>query len=515
MAEMATRTGSAPRRARHLIPAGLPRRAEVVAGCAVAIGVVHLLLAQLTLVLAVVFAVIGKSTRWRRSWLLVPTAVGLAWTLAMGPDKALAGFTAGPASILWHLSGGHPAGQAGHPFAGFGGIREWLPRQLPVALVTGAAEAALAGWLDWLHADEWALPPPRPGLAASARRALAASRIRSGAVVTRDGCALGVVASTGATAELRWAELVRGMLVVGCAQQDVSLTGLQVAYAALRRRKPVVVLDPGDPATARAVAAACRSAGAPLVTEGSADAPAGTVTGASGFWGRDRVSEPVALPSADGPWRAASPPVDLERVVRDRLAALLPAGSAELASRACACLTSLAAGLRRIGVDGDALVWVPRGELVPARALAALLRDGPGAGLSVLIGTTSPAAAAEVIGLAGTVLSYRVAERSLAGRLAARTGTRLLPAPLAAALAGQDPDAGEYPAAATSAGLSTVPPAVADVTVGGLVPSPVLPAPALLSLGQGEFVLAVSSPPGRRLVAAGRLVPARLPLRPR
>jgi hypothetical protein len=447
-------TGSAPRRARHLIPAGLPRRGEVLAVCAVAIGVAHLLLAQLTLVLAVAFAVAGKVSRWRLSWLLAPAAAGLAWTLALGPDRALAGFAAGPASILWHLSGGHLAGETGHPFAGFGDVLHWLPRQFPVALVAGAAEAALAGWLDWLHTDEWAVRPPRPGLIAAARRALAVRSIRSGAVVTRDGCALGMVPSTGATAELRWAELARGALVTGSAQQDVTLTGLQVVHAALRRRKPVIVLDPGDAAAARAVAAACQATGTPLLAN----------------------------------------PADLGRVVRERLAALLPADCAELSSGACACLGSLAADLRRIGADGDALVWVPHGERVPAQALAALLGSAPGAGICVLIGTASPAAAAELSGLAGTALSYRVTDPDVAARLAARTGTWLLPAPVAATLAGQPP----------AADLGTAAP------VRGLVPSPVVPARNLLALGQAEFVLAVSEP-RQRLIALGRLVPARLP----
>ena len=39
---------------------------------------------------------------------------------------------------------------------------------------------------------------------------------------------------------------------------------------------------------------------------------------------------------------------------------------------------------------------------------------------------------------------------------------------------------------------------------------PAVPASALLSLGPGEFVLAVNAP-RRRLVQLGRLVPARLP----
>jgi hypothetical protein len=447
-------TGSAPRRARHLIPAALPRRGEVIAVCAVLILVAHLLLAQVTLVLAIVFVMIGKASRWRRWWLLAPAVAGLAWTLTIGPDKALAGFTAGLSSILWHLAGGHLAGEAGRPFAGFAGAQGWLPRQFPVALIAGAAEAALAGWLAWMHTDEWAVPPPRPGLIAVTRRALAASAIRSGTVVTRDGCALGVVPSTGATAELRWAELAHGMLIVGSKPRDVTLIALQVVHAALRRRKPVIVLDHGDEAIARALTVACRATGVPLQVNG-----------------------------------------DLRHLILDRSAALLPV--ADAAAQACTDLLALAADLRRSGVDGDALVWVPRGEHVPAQALAALLRAAPDAGLSLLIGTTSPMAAAELSGLAGSTLIRRVTDRDLAASLAARTGTRLLPAPIAAMPADPVPATGPGPTAPAPE----------------LIPSPVIPPRSLLELGQTEFVLAVTAP-GQRLIAPGQLVPARLPAGP-
>ena len=528
MAGTAPWAGPMPRRARHLIPAGLPRRGELIAVCAVAILVAHLLLAQLTLVLALVFVVVSKASRWRLWWLAAPAAAGLAWTLAAGPAHAAAGFTAGPSAILWHLAGGHLAGRAGQPLAGFGGARNWLPRQFPIALVCGAAEAALIGWLAWLHTDEWAVPPPRPGLIAAVRRVIATHVTRAGTVVTREGCALGVVPATGAVAELRWAEALRGTLVVGAAAQDVTLAGLQVVHAALRRRKPVIVLDPGgDPSIARALGAACLATGTPLVTAGLpaaageavhvagtaavVPADAGTAS-ASGLWGRGtgRERQPGDPAATDLGGAAAT---DLGGVVRERSAALLPAGSAELAARACAGLAALAGDLRRIGVDGDALVWVPRGERVPAPALRQLLSDGPHAGLSVLIGTTSPAAAEELAGLAGTALIHRVADPGLAIGLAARTGTQLLPRPLAAALAGERPDTDPGPAP-PARGDPAYPgaavPGAAIPAAAGLVPTPVIPARILLTLGQAEFVLAASWP-RQRLIAPGLMVPARLP----
>ncbi len=154
--------GSMPRRARHLIPMDLPHRREVMAACAAAIVVAHLLVAQLTLGLAVAFIVIGSASRWRLWWLIGPAAAGLAWALVVGPAQAAAGFAAGSAHVLDYLGQGQLAQRLGHPLAAFAGAGDWLPRQLPIALVSGAAEAAVIGWLGWLHTDELAVPPRGP-----------------------------------------------------------------------------------------------------------------------------------------------------------------------------------------------------------------------------------------------------------------------------------------------------------------------------------------------------------------
>jgi hypothetical protein len=228
-------------------------------------------------------------------------------------------------------------------------------------------------------------------------------------------------------------------------------------------------------------------------------------------------------------------------VLRGREAALVTADSPDQAGHACAELASLAGDLRRIGVDGDALVWVPHGERVPAAALAELLGQAPDAGLSVLIGTTSPAAA-ELSALVGTLLIYRVADQGMAASLAARTGTRLLPRslvgsgyPAGAASTGMA-SAGAAPIGFTPAGVAPVGTAPAGATTVGFAPagtgfpgtgltdsmtaapdlnlvqSPVVAARTLLTLGQSEFVLAASRP-RQRIIAPGLIVPARLPRR--
>src|SRR5450432_2593211 len=98
-----------PRRARYLVPRGLPRRDEIIAVCVVLAVVAHVLFAQLTIVLATVFYFIAKATRWRLSWLAMPALAGLAWTAA-GPRAAVAGYIAGAARIAGYLGdSGHQA----------------------------------------------------------------------------------------------------------------------------------------------------------------------------------------------------------------------------------------------------------------------------------------------------------------------------------------------------------------------------------------------------------------------
>src|SRR5690242_1076230 len=258
-----------PRRARYLVPRGLPRRDEILAVCVVlAIGV-HLLFAQLTMVFAVLFYLVTKVTRWRLTWLAIPAAVGLAW-VAAGPRAAVAGYTAGAARVAGYLGdSGHQAEHLMHFTAAFAGLGTWLPRQLPLALLVGAAEAALAGWLSWLHTDEWELRPARPGLIVAARRAATARAIRAGGVAAGDGGCLGIASGSGTRITLSWAEAAGSVSVCGSAASDVLTTGFQLVHAAIRRHKPVLAVDhTADPALAAQLAAVCAGAGVPLLVFG-------------------------------------------------------------------------------------------------------------------------------------------------------------------------------------------------------------------------------------------------------
>jgi hypothetical protein len=265
-ARVATPAQQMPRRARYLVPKGLPRRGEFLAACVVVAVLAHVLFAQLTLVLAVVFALTTRATRWRLSWLVIPVVVGAAWTLAVGPRVAAAGFAAGPAQVIAYLgASGRQVDHVLHFTGAFTGIGSWLPRQLPLAILTGAAEAAILGWLAWLHTDEVNMPSARPGLLVAARRTATRRAIRAGGVVTRDGSCLGVAAGSGARITLPWSETIGGVSVCGSAEPDVLSTSFQLIHAAVRRRKPVIAVDlTADQALPERLAAVCAAAGVPL-----------------------------------------------------------------------------------------------------------------------------------------------------------------------------------------------------------------------------------------------------------
>src|SRR5215470_5108220 len=260
------------RRARYLIPLGTPRRRELLAALAV-LGVLGgLLFAPVTLGLAVAFHAIGKITRWRPVWLAVPAACGVVWVLAIGPAAALAGFLAGPRAVVALLTGvaTAPVRLAHLGTASTGSVR-WFPGQFPIALILAAGVAAVAWWLDWLHTDEWRLPARRPGLVSLCRRRFTAAFVKSGGVLTRTGACLGVDAGTGRPAAVPWREAERGVLVTGSARPAVAAAGFQLVHAAVRLRKPVIVVDlAAGGELAGSLAAVCAATGAPLQVFGAA-----------------------------------------------------------------------------------------------------------------------------------------------------------------------------------------------------------------------------------------------------
>jgi hypothetical protein len=256
-----------PRRPAYPAPGDTPHHGELTAVVVLLVLLAHLLLAQLMLVLTVALYATDRISRWRPEWLAVPAGAGVLWVLAIGPSRAVRGLTAGPRQVLGYLGGiGRHPGHLLHLASAYAGSGHWLPEQLPLALILASAETLGLGWLLRRLGRRYAW---RPGLIVAARRrATAASLMSGGGVVTRDGCCLGFDVATGRPAAISWREAEGGVLCAGAAPAE---SGFSMAHAAIRRRKPVIVVDlTGSPWLAESLAAACVEPGAPFSCFGPA-----------------------------------------------------------------------------------------------------------------------------------------------------------------------------------------------------------------------------------------------------
>src|SRR6266702_131266 len=432
-----TAAGRPPRRARYLVPPGTPRRGEVLAAVAVAAVVAGVLFAPVTLVLAAAFDAVSKVSRWRPLWLSVPAAGGILWALAIGPRAAAAGLRRGPAAMAGALSTG-PAALTRLP----GLVVRGLPGQLPRALILSAGVAALAWWLRWLHTDEWDVPEPRPGLLGAWHQRRAVASLRAGHVLTRDGACLGVDAAPGRAAVLPWRDAGGGVLVTGAAGPAVLGSGLRLACAAIRRRKPVIVVDlTGDRELPGALAGICAAARAPLHVFGGPGGPR---------------YEPRVRPDAEQQAALAAVPWG------PRPGAVTGAGLADVVRQRAVVLFAL-------GGPGAGHA---------AAALAGLIAAGSPAGLAPVLATTAPEPAGRLAGQVNAGIFHRLADPGLAAVLAPLTGTTVVP--LSRVLAQHGPPGEDDGAPAAQPGHA-VPLGTMEV--------PVVQAGTLCTLAGGDFVL--------------------------
>ncbi len=191
--------------------------------------------------------------------------------------------------------------------------------------------------------------------------------------------------------------------------------------------------------------------------------------------------------SALGQWLAPGPAarISLGQVVRDRAVAAFwldravhgePAG---MIARLVACdLIAVCAELNRIPVGGDALAWIHGCEALDDRLLAELVAAGAGAGLAVLLSTTSAAAAERLSGSVNVLLAHGPADPAVAARFAELAGPAAEPA-----------------AAGISGGGTAVPPGY-PLLINGRHP---VDGRSLLTASHAEFGLLVKGPRPRVL----------------
>jgi hypothetical protein len=470
-----------PRRARYLVPLGTPRRGEVLAAVAAAGVVAGVLFAPLTLILAAAVHAVSKVSRWRPLWLWAPAACGIVWVLAAGPGEAASGFGHGAAATAVALSRmftgpAAVARAASAVYADGAG-------QLPLALILGAGAAALAWWLRWMHTDEWDVPAARPGLVHLGRSRWTATSLRRGRVLTRDGACLGIDAATGGPAVLSWRDAAGGVLLTGASEPGVLAPGLRLAHAAIRRRKPVIVVDlVGDAGLPGALAGICASVRAPLYVFGAADGPRYEPRVRPGAGQHAAL---LAVPWGPRSALGAASGISLDEVVRQRAVALFalagtgPRDAAEvIAGLVAADVAALYGRLYGDGVAPDGLCWLTECDGIDPAALAGVVGAGSPAGLAPVLATTVPRAVGGLAGRVNAVVIHRLADRDLAGELATLTGTTIVPLSRVPARGGAESETHLPSREAAS-------PAVPFGTM--LVPR--VPAESLCTLGRDEFVL--------------------------
>jgi hypothetical protein len=367
-----TSEGIAERRDRRLSaddlrpPAARLGLRELAAGFAALAVAAQLALAPIVLLIAAALTVTGRASRWRPHWLLLPAAAGACWLAAVRVTVAVAAVQAGSGRLMAaeRAVASHP-GRLLHPSAALAGGGWWLPRELPLALLGGTAEAAIVLWLGWRRSP----PAWRAGVIAVVRRRAAVAALAASHTVMAGGCAIGVNPLSGRLAGFRWADAQCGVLLAGPDEGQLGQVGLAVACAAMRLRKTVIVIDSSAGPAGQAALLAGRL-GVPVTEVGALDDTAGSIG----------------------------------RAVRSRRVLILSASQPDVARRALAHLSAVLAGLRDLRLRGDCLAWVTSCDEVEPEIMTSLLELGQATGTCVLLSTTSMTYAASLAAHVGTTV---------------------------------------------------------------------------------------------------------------
>src|SRR5262249_8445699 len=208
-----------------------------------------------------------------------------------------------------------------------------------------------------------------------------------------------------------WGDAGGGVRRPGAVDPAAPAPGLRLAHAAVRRRKPVIVVDlAGAAELPGALAGICASVGAPLYVFGAAGGPR--------YEPRVRPSAEqhaalLAVPWGPRPGVGAGERVGLDGVVRQRSVALFalagpgPGDAAEvIAGLVAADVAALYGGLYRRGIAPDGLCWFTECDGVDPAALAGLVAAGSPAGLAPVLATTVPRAAGGPAGAVNPVVLH-------------------------------------------------------------------------------------------------------------
>lgn len=350
-------------------PAASLGRRELAAGLSTLAVAAQLVLAPVALLIAVVLTLTGRISRWRPAWLLLPAAAGACWLAVVTIPVAVAALEAGSSRLIGaELSVALQPALLPHP-AVPPGAGWWLPRELPLVLLAGTAEAAIMLWSGWRRSP----PRWRPGAIALVRRRAAVAALAAARTVTAGGCAIGVHSPSGRLTGFSWADAQHGVLLAGPSAEQLGQLGLAAAAAAMRLRKTVIVVEASGHSDGQAqqIAVLARSLGMP-VTELST--PGGDTAGNMG------------------------------RAIRGRRVLIVAARQPELACQAVRDLSGVLARLRDLGLRGDCLAWLSNCDRVEPAIVGGLLELGPATGTSVLLSTTSMTDVASLAARVGTTI---------------------------------------------------------------------------------------------------------------
>jgi hypothetical protein len=340
----------------------------------------QLAVAPVTLGLAAAFVLIGRVSRWRPLWLIVPAVAGLGWAAGAGAGRAIAGYVFVGSRLIRTLT--EPAPLPAHLarlalLASY--WRHGLPVQLPIALIVAAVQARLTVRLA-------AGKRFRPGVIVAARRACLRAARRRGQFATPDGCCVGLIPDTGRRATISWEEARGGVLITGRDLASVTSTGLELAVAAVQHRKTVIVADlaasaAGDCGPCEALAVSVRAACTRL------RAPLAILDADRGYY------DPFERAGPEGAARLASAMIDwtgtgpdqrrgCERILREAFQ-VVAAGLPHPGRPHAATLDEVARLLRPAGPFAPTAAAALAGQLGELRSTALgarLSRPGPAAG---------------------------------------------------------------------------------------------------------------------------------------